>query len=182
MTTLAITNFRIGTLEVMILIAIGANLPGPDGAGPRETCIRALDAVRALPGLEFAAVSPWYRTAPVPRDDSQPDFCNGVARFAGAAEPEALLAALHRIEARFGRVRSVPNAARTLDLDLIDVNGLVRDRPPPVLPHPRAHRREFVLRPLLDVAPDWVHPRSGAMGRSLLDHLADGSGAPIGPW
>lgn len=166
----------------MILIAIGANLPGPAGASPRETCISALDAVRALPGLEFRAVSPWYRTAPVPRDASQPDFCNGVARFSGAAEPEALLAALHRIEARFGRVRSAPNAARTLDLDLIDLNGLVRDAPPPILPHPRAHLREFVLRPLLDVAPDWVHPRSGTAGRSLLDTVPDDKGAPIGSW
>ncbi|MCF3946865.1 2-amino-4-hydroxy-6-hydroxymethyldihydropteridine diphosphokinase [Acidiphilium sp. AL] len=171
----------------MILIAIGANLPGPDGASPRDTCIRALEAVRALPGLEFRAVSPWYRTTPVPRDASQPDFCNGVARFdvarfAGVAEPEALLAALHRIEAEFGRERSVPNAARTLDLDLIDLNGLVRDAPPPILPHPRAHLRAFVLRPLLDVAPDWVHPRSGAAGMSLLDTVPGGSDAPIGRW
>jgi 2-amino-4-hydroxy-6-hydroxymethyldihydropteridine diphosphokinase len=53
----------------------------------------------------------------------------------------------------------VPNAARTLDLDLIAMGELLRDRPDPVLPHPRTHQRAFVLVPLADVAPAWLHPR-----------------------
>ncbi|HEX7389563.1 MAG TPA: 2-amino-4-hydroxy-6-hydroxymethyldihydropteridine diphosphokinase [Acidiphilium sp.] len=166
----------------MILIAIGANLPGADGTSPQANCIRALASLRALPGLEYRAVSPWYRTVPVPPDPEQPDFCNGVVLFEGEADPEDLLTALHRIEAQFGRERSVPNAARTLDLDLIDLNGLVSDGPAPVLPHPRVHQREFVLRPLLDVAPDWVHPRSGTTGSELLDTLVDESAPPIVRW
>jgi 2-amino-4-hydroxy-6-hydroxymethyldihydropteridine diphosphokinase len=83
--------------------------------------------------------------------------------------PEALLEALQAIELRFGRRRGEPNAARTLDLDLIAMDEVVRDEPDPVLPHPRVHLRAFVLLPLLDVAPDWVHPRNGQTARALLE-------------
>jgi 2-amino-4-hydroxy-6-hydroxymethyldihydropteridine diphosphokinase len=100
-------------------------------------------------------------------------------RIHGAAiGPEALLAGLQQIETRFGRRRAEPNAARTLDLDLIDLDGLVRDTPDPVLPHPRTHLRAFVLLPLLDVAPDWVHPAIGRTGRALLDAV-DQSGVRL---
>lgn len=166
----------------MILIAFGANLPLHDAASPVLTCARALDAVAAVEGLDFVAVSPWYRTRPMPPDASQPDFCNGVARFEGAPDPVALLAALHRIEAAFGRVRSVPNAARTLDLDLIDLNGLVRRDAAPILPHPRAHLRAFVLRPLLDVAPDWEHIVLKGPAGALLAALGKDAGADVTRW
>jgi 2-amino-4-hydroxy-6-hydroxymethyldihydropteridine diphosphokinase len=155
----------------MILIAIGANLPDPDGAPPLATCRAALEALTALPGMRLTAVSRWYESAPVPRS-GQPDYVNGVARFAhtpdAAFSPESLLAASQAIETRFGRRRAEVNAARTLDLDLIDMDGLVRNAPDPILPHPRAHLRAFVLLPLLDVAPDWVHPGNGRKARDLL--------------
>jgi 2-amino-4-hydroxy-6-hydroxymethyldihydropteridine diphosphokinase len=155
----------------MILIAIGANLPGPDGAPPRETCRAAVRALAALPDVRLAAMSRWYETEPVP-PSGQPNYVNGVARLerlpGTAISPEHLLAALQAIETRFGRRRAEVNAARTLDLDLIDMDGLVRDSPDPILPHPRAHLRAFVLLPLLDVAPDWVHPGNGRTGRALL--------------
>lgn len=152
----------------MILVALGANLPGPGGETPLETCEAAVRALAALPGIHLESVSAWYETAPVP-PSGQPNYVNGVVRLSGwSGSPEALLAALHAIEARFGRVRGEPNAARTLDLDLIDLDGLVRAAPDPILPHPRAHQRAFVLRPLLDVAPDWVCPGIGRSGRALL--------------
>jgi 2-amino-4-hydroxy-6-hydroxymethyldihydropteridine diphosphokinase len=156
----------------MILIAIGANLPGPDGTPPLETCRAAARALAALAGTRLAALSGWYETEPVP-PSGQPRYVNGVALLARdgpvSISPESLLTSLQSIEARFGRARGEANAARTLDLDLIDMDGLVRDTPDPILPHPRAHLRAFVLLPLLDVAPDWVHPRNGRTGRALLE-------------
>lgn len=141
----------------MILIAIGANLPAPDGRSPLDTCRTAAAALDALPGLHLRGLSRWYLTAPVPASD-QPDYVNGVAHLVGETEPSALLAALQKIEACAGRRRGVPNAARTLDLDIIDCDGRVRTDADPILPHPRAHQRGFVLLPLRDVAPGWVHP------------------------
>jgi 2-amino-4-hydroxy-6-hydroxymethyldihydropteridine diphosphokinase len=154
----------------MILIAFGANLPGPHGEPPIDTCRRAVAAVAALPGLRLRAVSRWYRSAPVPPSD-QPDYVNGVAAFAGDVAPDWLLARLQDIEAAEGRVRTVANAARSLDLDIVAMGDLVRDAPDPVLPHPRADRRGFVLVPLADVAPDWRDPRSGRGVAELLAAL-----------
>ncbi len=162
----------------MILVAIGANLPGLAGAPPVVACEAAVQALRAVQGLTLKATSGWYRTAAIPKDGS-PDYCNGVVRLEGQAEPAALLAALHEIEAKFGRVRGEPNAPRTLDLDLIDLNGMVRATPSPILPHPRAHLRAFVLRPILDVAPGWRHPTMHASVTTLLVDLPQ---QDITPW
>ncbi len=157
----------------MILVAIGANLPGPDGSPPLETCRAAAVALDALPGLQLRGLSLWYRTAPVPASD-QPDYINGVAHLEGAAEPASLLAALGTIESRAGRRRGAPNAARSLDLDIIAMGGLVRPGPDPILPHPRAHERAFVLLPLRDVAPYWVHPVFGRTVGELIAALPPG--------
>jgi len=149
----------------MIVVAIGANLPGPDGTPPIETGRRAAAALDALPRLRLKGLSRWYLTDPVP-PSGQPPYVNAVAVLQvepGCAEPEPgdLLATLQAIEARAGRVRGEPNAARTLDLDIIAMGQggqLVRTAPDPVLPHPRAHQRAFVLVPLREVAPQWMHP------------------------
>jgi 2-amino-4-hydroxy-6-hydroxymethyldihydropteridine diphosphokinase len=137
---------------------------------PLVTCRAAAEALRSLPGLRFVTVSRWYLSAAVPPSD-QPDYVNGIVRLEGAPDPVELLLRLQAIEARAGRVRGARNAARTLDLDIIDCNGMLRDAPDPVLPHPRAHLRGFVLRPLNDVAPEWVHPRLGLGAEALLDKL-----------
>ena len=155
----------------MIFIALGANLPAETGYSPLQTCQAAAAALDSLPGLRLRALSNWYRTVPVPALPGAPLFVNGVARLEGAAgDPARLLAALHAIEDRAGRQRPYPNAPRVLDLDLIDLDGISRAAPDPVLPHPRAHLRRFVLQPLLDVAPFWVHP---LLRRSAAALLAD---------
>lgn len=155
----------------MILVAIGANLPGPDGASALETCRRAAAALDALAGLTLKALSLWYETDPVP-PSGQPPYINGMALLIGSApDPAVLLTALQDIENTFGRVRGEPNAARTLDLDIVAIGDLVRMGPDPILPHPRAHLRGFVLAPLVDVAPHWIHPQLGQTAKTLLASL-----------
>jgi 2-amino-4-hydroxy-6-hydroxymethyldihydropteridine diphosphokinase len=141
---------------VAIYVALGANLPSPAGA-PAETLTAALAAL-GREGVRPVAVSRFYRS-PAEPPSGQPDFVNAVARVETALGPAALLECLHAVEAAFGRARGAANAARTLDLDLLDWHGVVSGGSP-VLPHPRLQGRGFVLVPLAEIAPDWRHPVS----------------------
>lgn len=153
------------------LIALGASLPGPDGAPPVETCRRAAAALDRIPGFRLRALSRWWESDPVPPMPGAPVFINGVARLEGQGDPSALLDALHGIEDAAGRVRPFPNAPRTLDLDLIAYGDRVLAGPRPILPHPRAHERAFVLLPLAEVAPGWRHPLLGLAVEDLIARL-----------
>ncbi len=157
----------------MILIGIGSNLPSERYGSPLETCRAALAAVEAA-GIAIRRRSRWYESAPVP-PSGQPWFVNAVAEVETSLTPEALLATLHAIEERFGRVRRERNEARLLDLDLLAYDDLVRDGASgPVLPHPRMHERAFVLLPLTELAPDWRHPVTGARIADLVAKLPAG--------
>ncbi len=105
-------------------------------------------------------------------DPSDPAFVNAVAAVSTDMGPVALLGTLQAIEAGFGRRRSPEaNGPRTLDLDIIDYKGKIREpdtASPLALPHPRAHERDFVLAPLAEVAPGWTHPVSGKAVEALL--------------
>lgn len=162
----------------MILVAIGANLPLGSKTMPLATCEAAVREICSLPGVSLQKQSPWYRSQAIPVSD-QPDYCNGVISLKTDMSPLALLAALQVIEAGFGRVRSVPNAARTLDLDIIDIDGTLCNEPTLVLPHPRAHERAFVLRPLQDIEPTWEHP---VLHQSVSLLLAALPPQAITPW
>ena len=155
----------------MIFIALGANLPHPRWGAPRHSCDAALRALTRQ-GVRVLRSAPWYVSDPVPTSD-QPSFVNGVAQVATPLAPEALLALLHAVEAEFGRVRAGANAARTLDLDLLDYDGRAIAEPDGglILPHPGMHARAFVLLPLRDIAPAWRHPVSGADLDSLIAAL-----------
>jgi 2-amino-4-hydroxy-6-hydroxymethyldihydropteridine diphosphokinase len=166
------TTLPLSKRESVVFIALGANLLSHSGATPLATCRAAAAALDGLAGYRLAAVSRWYATTPVPSVAGVPRFVNGVAKLVGpGADPAVLLAALQGLEAAAGRQRPYPNAPRTLDLDIIDMDGLRRDAPDPILPHPRAHLRRFVLQPLADVAPGWVHPVLGLTVEALLAGL-----------
>jgi 2-amino-4-hydroxy-6-hydroxymethyldihydropteridine diphosphokinase len=159
-----------------ILVGLGANCPGPWGTSAR-TIARALSEIERV-NIIVKAVSPLYETAAVGRA-RQPAYVNAVALIDTSLPPEALLKVLKGIERASGRRGGRPWGPRTLDIDIIDYRGLVRHwrgrRPgfkhtgarPLVLPHPLAHERPFVLKPLLDIAPDWRHPVLRRSAREL---------------
>ena len=138
-------------------MALGCNLAGAYTS--REALLEA--ALAALPqeGLQVIARSSWWRSTAWP-DPEGPEYLNGVTFVRTALSPAETLAALHRIEARFGRARGEPNAARTLDLDLVAYGRSIL-KGDVVIPHPRAHERLFVMGPLAELAPGWPHPVTG---------------------
>lgn len=154
-----------------VLIGLGANLDSPVWGPPRETLIAALAALDRA-GVTTLARSGWYRSAPVP-PSAQPWFVNAVAAVAVAVDANRLLALMQRIESDFGRIRAERNAARILDLDLLDYRGEQICSPDLILPHPRLHQRRFVLEPLAELAPQWRHPITGQTARQLLAALDD---------
>ena len=167
------------SLDDAVVIALGGNLPSLHG-GPRETLASAL---RCLPGegLEPVSISGWWRSTAWPDSDA-PEYINAVALVETALGPAEVLAALHRIEDRHGRIRSALNAPRTLDLDLIAHGRAVWPGPGLVLPHPRAAERLFVMGPLAEIAPDWHHPVTGRTARELATGASVGQDSrPLSP-
>lgn len=142
-------------------IALGANLGQTE-----DTLQAAIAALAQLPQSKFKVVSSLYRTAPVGLKN-QPDFINAALALETDLSASALLAALFNIEQEFGRQRSVPNAARTLDLDLLLYGEEVSADPALTLPHPRMQDRAFVLAPLHEIAPDLVIPGYGSVATLL---------------
>ncbi|ODS02297.1 hypothetical protein AUC71_01885 [Methyloceanibacter marginalis] len=163
---------------------MGGNCPGPWGT-PAETIARALREL-GTGGIAVEAVSRFYETAAVGRA-GQPPYVNAVALIETAMPPEALLRRLKQIERAAGRRGGSPWGPRTLDLDILDYKGRVKHwagqhaalcpgrARPLVLPHPWIEKRPFVLRPLLDVAPNWRHPVTKRTAQELWRGVA-GSG------
>jgi 2-amino-4-hydroxy-6-hydroxymethyldihydropteridine diphosphokinase len=151
-----------------VFIGLGANL------GDAATTLQAaLAALRELPGSALVATSSFYASQPI--DATGPDYVNAVAEINTTLAPHDLLSALHRVEDRFGRERPFANAPRTLDLDLLLYGQRVITTLSLTVPHPRLHQRAFVLLPLLELAPDLVHPSTGPLAARLgavADQLA----------
>jgi 2-amino-4-hydroxy-6-hydroxymethyldihydropteridine diphosphokinase len=153
-----------------ILIALGANMPSRAGL-PADTLEAALSAL-GMQGVAVLRVSSFIETAAWP-DPAQPPFTNAVASLQTSLQPLALLELLHVIETAYGRVRSHPNAPRTLDLDLLAHGGTVLTGELLTLPHPRLAQRRFVLQPLAEIVPAWRHPVTGLTPGEMLAALPD---------
>ncbi|MGH8764255.1 MAG: 2-amino-4-hydroxy-6-hydroxymethyldihydropteridine diphosphokinase [Burkholderiales bacterium] len=146
-------------------VGLGANI-----GEPRRQLQAALEDLRHIPDSQLVANSSFYRSAPIGYVD-QPDFLNAVAALETALEPEALLDSLQDIENRHGRTRSFQGAPRTLDLDLLLYGDRTLASPRLTLPHPRMHERAFVLKPLVELAPEAAIPGKGK-ARNLLQDCA----------
>ena len=138
-------------METACAIALGSNLGNSE-----QTLAAALSQLSQLETMELTARSQLYKTAPV--GPPQPDYLNACAVFHTHLAPQPLLDTLLTVEASFGRVRRERWGPRTLDLDLLLYGSQIIDTPSLSVPHPRLHERAFVLVPLAEIAPTWVHP------------------------
>ena len=159
----------------MILIGLGSNLAGAWGS-PRETVEGALAALDR-DGVRLIAASALIETLPLGPQD-QPHYVNAAARVETRLEPDALMRRLHAIEREAGRERRRRWGPRTLDLDLLDYHGIVAAGPP-ILPHPGIAERDFVLAPIMEIAPRWRHPVLGETARTLRLRLTGTAGRLI---
>lgn len=145
--------------EHIVYLALGSNL------GDRSANLK--QAIAALtPQLEVKAKSQVYETPPWGIED-QPKFLNQVVKAKTYLEPEQLLKHLKRLEVALGRKESIPNGPRLIDIDILFYDDVVLNTPALVIPHPRLHERGFVLLPLMDIAPDLVHPVSKQSVREM---------------
>ena len=161
----------------MIFIGLGANLPTEQYGPPRATLGGALHALDQA-GVRVVRRAPWYESAPIPVSDD-PWYVNGVAEVETALNPHQLIARLLEIETELGRTRSIANAPRVLDLDLLAYDEIVTSGSGEgginaSVPHPRMTERAFVMLPLADLDPDWIHPESGLKIDEIISRLPDG--------
>ena len=139
-----------------VIIGVGGNINSEDGIHPVETCNKAINSLQNY-SIRVNKQSKWYISEPIPKSD-QPNFFNCVVTASTKLNEYDVLKFMHKIEANFGRTRNKINAARSIDLDLIDYSNKVIKSKKLILPHPRAHLRKFVMGPLAEINPDWVHP------------------------
>jgi 2-amino-4-hydroxy-6-hydroxymethyldihydropteridine diphosphokinase len=157
-----------------VVVALGSNLKGRFSSV--QNLLEAALADFPAAGLRVAKRSSWWRSASWP-DTTKPDYLNGVILVETMLDAWATLAALRQIEARFGRLRGEANAPRTLDLDLIAHGRMVLADQALTLPHPGAAERLFVMGPLAEVAPGWVHPVLGLRADALAPGASVGRDA-----
>ncbi|MEZ5924272.1 MAG: 2-amino-4-hydroxy-6-hydroxymethyldihydropteridine diphosphokinase [Hyphomicrobiaceae bacterium] len=160
------------TGSVVALLAIGANVPGVWG-DPLGTLSRLPGELEAL-GIAVMAASPLYATAPV-GPVNQPGFLNGALKVTTELPPLGLIAVLKALERKAGRIAGMRWGPRPLDIDIIAYGDRVIDTEGPhgrlVVPHAEVARRDFVLKPLVDVAPGWRHPVTGLTASEMLERL-----------
>ncbi|MFH0070973.1 2-amino-4-hydroxy-6-hydroxymethyldihydropteridine diphosphokinase, partial [Peribacillus sp. NPDC056705] len=146
-------------------IALGANLGDREG-----NLMEALERLDEVPGVTVTRVSHLYETEPVGYVD-QPMFINLAAVVSTSLSPHGLLAQMQQIEKQLGRVRHIHWGPRTVDLDLLWMEGWRLDTPELILPHPRMFERAFVLRPLADIVSEFEPSGLYPSVKTALAHL-----------
>ena len=139
-----------------IIIGVGGNLYSENGYHPIEVCTKAINTLADY-SIKVEKQSKWYSSEPIPKSD-QPNFFNCVFLATTELNEYDVLSSLHEIECKYGRKRNKINEARSIDLDLIDYSSKILQNKNLIIPHPRAHLRKFVMGPLAEIKPDWVHP------------------------
>ncbi len=155
-----------------VFIAFGSNQ-----GNRRDFCDRAVALMGLLPHSTLTGVSSYYETEPVNMEPGQDHawFYNGVVRLETQLPPEHVLAICQETERGLGRETLVQNVSRTMDLDMLFYGRRIINVETPrlTIPHPRLHQRRFVLAPMAELAPDWIHPQHARTMQSLLDDLTD---------
>ncbi len=171
------SNYHPG--DDFVIVALGSNLSGhyPSSRALLEAALGRFESL----GLAVTGRSRWWRSTAWPGSED-PDYVNGVALVETRLDPRQVMAALLGLEGAFGRARQAPNAARTLDLDLIAHGRSIVETDDLILPHPRAHLRRFVMGPLAEIAPAWIHPALGRTATLLAETAPVGRDAsPLHP-
>jgi len=149
----------------MILVAIGSNLNSKKFGPPLMNCIKCIKILKKK--FDVLNVSNLYETEPIPKSN-QVWYINGVVSISSILQPIGILKKLHSIEMTFGRVRKYKNEPRTIDLDLLCYNNSILKSSELVIPHPKIHERRFVLQPICDIDPEWIHPVLKEKAKKLL--------------
>lgn len=160
-------------------IALGTNVPfkGLAGAALLARAVSALEAE----GLRVTARSSVWLSKAWPPGTDQADYANAVAEVdANGLTPQQLYRTLRGVEQAFGRERRERWGPRTLDLDIVAMEGFLGRFDGLELPHPRMQERAFVLAPLAEIAPDWREPRSGRTADQLLEMLPESADCRLG--
>tara|TARA_B100001245_G_C22758927_1_gene367281 strand:+ start:239 stop:736 length:498 start_codon:yes stop_codon:yes gene_type:complete len=155
----------------LIYIGIGSNLNGKNNETPLQNCKKALEELKKE--VNICKISSWYKSEPIPVSN-QPWYINGVVEISTNKSSIDLLEFILNIEEFFGRVREKKNEARILDLDIIDYKKkILYKKNKLIIPHPRMHQRSFVLQPLQELNPKWIHPIKKKGLKELISNLND---------
>ena len=155
----ALTAAALRDLRPAVLLGLGSNValvaePGEETEAKIAQINLAVGSLCSLPDTDIIDMAPFYESEPAYYTD-QDSFVNTVVLLRCGLPPKELLAHLHGIENSLGRVRSIENGPRTLDIDILDYQMYVASDDELTLPHPRVAERDFVVKPLLDILPGW---------------------------
>jgi 2-amino-4-hydroxy-6-hydroxymethyldihydropteridine diphosphokinase len=154
--------------QSMVFISIGSNL-----GDKYDNCVKGIERLDQLSHTTVTAVSPFYQTDPVDFTD-QDWFVNGIVKISTGLAPIELMTSLKGIEQALGQFeKAVRFGPRLIDLDIVFYDNLVMHQDTVILPHPRMHKRRFVLKPLCDIDAALVHPVLNRTVQSLLDELKE---------